>query len=133
MKSTFVAKIKVLDGNEKREIELICDREEMSIAFVCESGCRRIYFGHDFYKCFAMLRKDNPELTFFCKGAKKNVHPSSMSSQMSLGLKACELVVGKEPSLEDLVYIFDYEDQDLTNDPDEQRFFYMNWIGCQRN
>ena len=128
MKSMFVATIKILDGNKSRELDLICDREEVSIAFICESGCKRIYFGCDFYKCFALLRKDNPELTFCCKGAKINVHPSSMSSQMSLGLKAYELVVGKEPSLDDLVYIFDYEDRDLTNDPDEQRFFYMNWI-----
>ncbi|WP_081755202.1 MULTISPECIES: hypothetical protein [unclassified Pseudomonas] len=128
MKSVFVATIKISDGNERQEIDLVCNREEISIAFICESGCKRIYFGCDFYKCFALLRKDNPELTFFCKGAKINVHPSSMSSQMSLGLKAYELVVGKEASLDDLVYIFDYEDQDLTSDPDEQRFFYMNWI-----
>ncbi|MEI7053602.1 hypothetical protein WCL09_24710 [Pseudomonas koreensis] len=128
MKSVFVATIKISDGNDRQEIDLVCNREEISIAFICESGCKRIYFGCDFYKCFALLRKDNPELTFFCKGAKINVHPSSMSSQMSLGLKAYELVVGKEASLDDLVYIFDYEDQDLTSDPDEQRFFYMNWI-----
>jgi hypothetical protein len=128
MKSVFVATIKISDGNDRQEIDLVCNREEISIAFICENGCKRIYFGCDFYKCFALLRKDNPELTFFCKGAKINVHPSSMSSQMSLGLKAYELVVGKEASLDDLVYIFDYEDQDLTSDPDEQRFFYMNWI-----
>ncbi|MBB6154358.1 hypothetical protein HDC30_001566 [Pseudomonas sp. JAI115] len=123
MKSVFVATIKISDGNDRQEIDLVCNREEISIAFICESGCKRIYFGCDFYKCFALLRKDNPELTFFCKGAKINVHPSSMSSQMSLGLKAYQLVVGKEASLDDLVYIFDYEDQDLTSDPDEQRFF----------
>jgi len=128
MKSVFVATIKISDGNDRQEIDLVCNREEISIAFICESGCKRIYSGCDCYKCFGLLRKDNPELTFFCKGAKINVHPSSMSSQMSLGLKAYELVVGKEASLDDLVYIFDYEDQDLTSDPDEQRFFYMNWI-----
>ncbi|MCM8744878.1 hypothetical protein [Pseudomonas koreensis] len=128
MTSVFIVTIKVLDGDNCRDVDLICDPKEISITLVFGGVCGQTYFARDFYKCFALLRKDNSKLTFCCKGAKVNVHPSSMSSQMSLGLKAYELVVGKEPSLDDLVNIFDYEDQDLTNDPEEQRFFYMNWI-----
>jgi hypothetical protein len=51
-----------------------------------------------------------------------------MSSQMSLGLKAYELTLGKAPSLTDVVYIFDYDENNLTNDPNEQRSFYRCWI-----
>jgi len=51
-----------------------------------------------------------------------------MASQMSLGLKAYELEIGKEPSIDDLVFIFDYEEKDLSNDPDEQRQFYLSWM-----
>lgn len=60
------------------------------------------------------------------------MHPSSMGSQMSLGLKAYELQMGKAPSLDDLVFIFDFEDENLTNDPDEQRGYYLQWISSKK-
>nr|WP_166224997.1 hypothetical protein [Pseudomonas atagonensis] len=116
-----------MDG-VRQGVDLICDSEEISIVLVFESGYGGTYYGRDFYKCFASLRSDNPFITFYCKGAKINVHPSSMSSQMSLGLKAYELVAGREPGLGDLVFIFDYEEEGLANNPDEQRLFYMDWV-----
>jgi hypothetical protein len=48
---------------------------------------------------------------------------------MSLGLKAYELTNGAEPSLKDVVSIFDYEDENLTNSPELQREFFLQWIG----
>ena len=117
----------VMNGNNKR-INLACDPVAISITIDLGGGPKKTYFGSDFYKCFAALRKDNDDLVFYCKGAKTNVHPSSMASQMSLGLKAYELVIGKEPSIDDLVFIFDYEEKDLSGDPDEQRQFYLSWM-----
>ena len=117
----------VMNGNKKR-INLACDPVAISITIDLGGGPKKTYFGSDFYKCFAALRKDNDGLIFYCKGAKINVHPSSMASQMSLGLKAYELVIGKEPSIDDLVFIFDYEEKDLSSDPDEQRQFYLSWM-----
>ena len=117
----------VMNGNKKR-INLACDPVAISITIDLGGGPKKTYFGSDFYKCFAALRKDNDGLIFCCKGAKTNVHPSSMASQMSLGLKAYELVIGKEPSIDDLVFIFDYEEKDLSGDPDEQRQFYLSWM-----
>ena len=114
--------------NEKKHAELICNSEAKTITLNLEDNDCKTYVGSDFYKCFGSLRKDNPEITFFCKGSKLNVHTSSMSSQMSLGLKAYELTIGKESNLEDIVFIFDYEDQNLTNDPEKQRSFYLEWI-----
>lgn len=116
-----------MNGNKKR-INLACDPVAISITIDLGGGPKKTYFGSDFYKCFAALRKDNDGLIFYCKGAKINVHPSSMASQMSLGLKAYELVIGKEPSIDDLVFIFDYEEKDLSSDPDEQRQFYLSWM-----
>jgi hypothetical protein len=116
-----------MNGNKKR-IDLACDCVAITITVELGSGRRKTYFGSDFYKCFAALRKDNDDFVFYCKGAKTNVHPSSMASQMSLGLKAYELVIGKEPSIDDLVFIFDYEEKDLSSDPDEQRQFYLSWM-----
>ncbi|WP_310810902.1 hypothetical protein [Pseudomonas sp. N3-W] len=92
----------------------------------------KIYKDTDFYKCFGRVRQENPGIQFLCKGAKINVHPSSMSSQMSLGLKAYELMLGKEASLTDVVYIFDYDETNLTNNPEEQRAFYLKWIDSEK-
>lgn len=113
--------------NEKKDIELICDSDAKAITIKLENT-QKTYEASDFYKCFGLLRKDNPEITFFCKGSKLNVHTSSMSSQMSLGLKAYELSLGKEATSNDIVFIFDYEDENLTNDPELQRSFYLEWI-----
>jgi len=125
MKTVF--SVVVMEGNRKRNLDLVCDDVAVSITVLGEKLQEKTYFEKDFYKCFAMLRRDNPNFDFYCKGAKINVHPSNMSSQMSLGLKAYELVVGKAPSLDDLVFIFDYEENGLTKNPDEQRLFYLNW------
>jgi hypothetical protein len=62
-----------------------------------------------------------------CKGAKINVHPSTMSSQMTLGVKAYELTLGKRALLGDIVNIFDYEESNLTNNPDLQEDFFIRW------
>jgi hypothetical protein len=51
-----------------------------------------------------------------------------MSSQMSLGVKAYELTLGKYASMNDVVNIFDYEVNNLTNDPEVQREFFMRWV-----
>lgn len=115
-------------GGEKESIYLVCDSKRVAITFCATDGVNRTYVGSNFYKCFASLRRDNPDVTFFCKGAKKNVHPSGMSAQMSLGLKAYELSIGASPSLDDIVYIFEYDDQNLANDPSEQEVFYKEWI-----
>lgn len=126
MRKIFAVDV-VMNGNKKK-IDLACDCVAISITIDLGGGPKKTYFGSNFYKCFAALRKDNDGLIFCCKGAKTNVHPSSMASQMSLGLKAYELVVGKEPSIDDLVFIFDYEEKDLSSDPNEQRQFYLNWM-----
>ena len=51
-----------------------------------------------------------------------------MSSQMSSGLVAYELKLGKPSEEEDIVRIFDYEDENITSNIEEQRTFYKNWI-----
>jgi hypothetical protein len=76
--------------------------------------------------------KNHPNIIFLRKGAKINVHPSSMSSQMSLGVKAYELTLGKRESLEDVVNIFDYEENNLTNDPNIQEEFFLRWFCSEK-
>ena len=119
-------------GNKREIANFICDNKDVTITFTMKNGFSKTYSGGDFYRCFACVREDNPNIQFLCKGSKINVHPSSMSSQMSLGLKAYELTLGKASSLTDVVYIFDYDDNNLTNDPNEQRNFYKCWIESEK-
>ncbi|UVM48730.1 hypothetical protein LOY38_20450 [Pseudomonas sp. B21-015] len=119
----------VIIKNGRRQIaKLFCDSEALTINFVMEDGYSKTYAGGDFYECLGNIRKEHCNVVFLCKGAKINVHPSSMSSQMSLGVKAYELTLGKYATRNDLVNIFDYEENNLTNDPEVQRDFFMRWF-----
>ena len=51
-----------------------------------------------------------------------------MASQMSAGLVAYELTLGKQASQDDIVHIFDYEEHGLTNDPQDQIEFFKEWL-----
>jgi len=52
---------------------------------------------------------------------------------MSLGLKAYELILGQTPDLSDVIYIFDYEENNLTNDPKEQQTYFKKWIETEKH
>ncbi len=105
-----------------------CDRKKMSLMFTMQNGFTKSYTASDLFICFGMLRAELPETVFLCKGAKLNVHPSRMTSQMSSGLVAYELEIGKPSEEENIVRIFDYEDKNITSDIKEQQLFYKKWI-----
>ena len=115
--------------NEKLETApLICDSKKRTIAFSLPNALGKIYSAEDLYACLGLLRADFPNIKFLCKGAKLNVHPSRMSSQMSAGNLAYEMTIGRSAGKEDIVNIFDYEDTDITNNIEDQRTFYRQWI-----
>ena len=120
--------IVVIKNGNRQTAELLCNSKNLTITIAMNDGYRKSYTGDDFYKCLAHVRRDHRDIIFMCKGAKINVHPSSMSSQMSLGVKAYELTLGKRASLDDIVNIFDYEENNLTNDPDVQKEFFLRWF-----
>lgn len=105
-----------------------CDRKLLSLTLLMENGIRKTYTAHDLYVCFGLLRADFPETKFLCKGAKLNVYPSRMSSQMSSGLAAYELQFGRPADPDDVVNIFDYEETDITSDIQQQHDFYQRWV-----
>lgn len=115
--------------NEKLGKALIMrDRKNRELTFLMEDNLSKTYKEEDIYECFGLLRADFPDIKFLCKGAKINVHTSRMSSQMSAGVLAYEIELGKPTGDEDIVNIFDYEDTDITNNIEEQRKFYKKWI-----
>ena len=105
-----------------------CDRKQLSLTLVMENGIKKTYTAYDLYACFGLLRADFPETKFLCKGAKLNVYPSRMSSQMSSGLAAYELQLGRPAEPDDVVNIFDYEETDITSDIQRQHDFYQRWL-----
>ncbi len=117
----------IIDGVE-RDVFFKYDSAHIKLKFSEAENFARTYTAEDMYICLEKVRTDFPHIHFLCKGAKINVRPSSMASQMSGGMVAYELTLGKHAAREDLVHIFDYEDQNLTNDPEEQRKFYRKWI-----
>ncbi|QAY85075.1 hypothetical protein [Pseudomonas arsenicoxydans] len=93
----------------------------------------KTYKAYDLFQCFGLLRADNSTTKFLCKGAKINVYTSSMSSQMSAGLVAYELQLGRPAELEGVVRIFDYEENDITNNIQLQQEFRKRWIESLAN
>ncbi|MDO5073253.1 MAG: hypothetical protein Q4D63_02520 [Neisseria animaloris] len=76
----------------------------------------------------AQIKDLYPDILIFCKGYKINVYPSPMMRQMGHGIKAYELQLGKQALFENLVDIFDFEEENLTISNTEQREFYNKWI-----
>lgn len=105
-----------------------CDRRTITMKVTMPEGDVKIYTGMDYYCCLGEVRKQFPDVKFLCKGAKLNVHPSRMSSQMSGGIVAYETRWGEPTDDSDIVNIFDYEDQNLTNDINEQIDYYERWM-----
>lgn len=89
--------------------------------------------GDDFFDCFKTLRRLNNSITYFCKGAKINVLPSRMTRQMTMGLTAYETTLGVPALKDNLVNIFDYEDENLASDPLEQEQYEAKWFSSLNN
>ena len=121
-------KIKAIINNEKAEVTVKYDTTKLTMTFSEADDFKKIYKGKDIYDCLANIRSEFPHITFLCKGAKINVKPSRMASQMSSGLVAYEMTLGKQATDEDIVHIFDHEENNLTNNPQEQIDFFKKWL-----
>ena len=117
--------ITIIKNNSRETATIEYDRKipTLSIAFL--DGIKRTYTDIDIYVCFGILRKEFNDVQFLCKGSKINVYPSAMASQMSSGVVAYEVYIG-EPDAE-LVRIFDYAENNLTNDINEQVTYRKKW------
>lgn len=88
--------------------------------------------GDDYFDCFCKIRKELDGIIFYCKGAKVSVYPSRMMRDMGLGLKAYDHKTGMLITKEDEVNIFDYEELNITADPEEQSLYWNNWLNSVR-
>lgn len=123
----------VLRGDQKEEAWLDINERRLTILLTLSNGWSKTYTGVNIYDCFGKIIKEHSGLKFLCKGAKRNVRPSSMSAQMTLGVVAYENILGKPASRENLVNIFDYDDQDIINDPQLQKDYFFLWMESIRD
>ncbi|AKS09628.1 hypothetical protein [Pseudomonas trivialis] len=117
--------ITIIKNAQRETAKLEFDRATSTLSIAFADGTQKTYSDIDIYVCFGLLRRDFNEVTFLCKGSKVNVYPSAMASQMSSGLVAYEVTMG-EPDAK-LVRIFDYEENNLTNDINEQIVYRNKW------
>lgn len=121
-------KISAMINHQKTVVTLKYDVENLVMFFSEAENFKKAYEGKDIYVCLAKVRADFPHITFLCKGAKINVMPSRVASQMSAGLVAYEMTLGKQATDKNVVHLFDYEEENLTNNPKEQIDFFKKWL-----
>jgi len=121
-------KISAIINNQKTEVTVKYSVKNLTMTFSEAENFKKVYEGRDIYICLAKVRADFPNITFLCKGAKINVKPSRMASQMSSGLVAYEMTLGEQATNENIVHLFDYEDENLTNNPQDQIDFFKKWL-----
>lgn len=117
--------ISIINNGLCEKATITYDRNKCTLAILFSSGVEKNYADLDIYRCFGLLRKEFSHIRFLCKGSKINVYPSAMASQMSCGVVAYELTLGKSDG--ELVRIFDHEENDLTNDIEDQVNFRKRW------
>jgi predicted AlkP superfamily pyrophosphatase or phosphodiesterase len=118
----------IINNGNKEIATLKYDAAKIVIIFSMKDGFRKKYESEDLYLCLAKIRDELPHVKFLCKGAKLNVTPSRMCSQMSGGSVAYELTMGKSATFDDIVHIFDYEEENIAKNLQEQREFYKKWL-----
>ena len=123
-----VRKIPIIVDGKLETARLDCDEKKISIQITLESGWTKKFGGLDFYECLGNMIKELSHIKFLCKGAKVNVRPSSMSSQMSAEIMAYEHKLCTRATRKDLVNIFDYDDQDIVSDPQLQEEYFFKWL-----
>ena len=67
-------------------------------------------------------------IVVLCNGARYDVYPSRMSRQMSKGIKAYALTLGRQTSQADLVDIFGLADLNKIGTPQQQKDYYEKWL-----
>lgn len=125
-----IKKIFFIKNKEKKEATLIIKENDDS-CYLTLSFMNQVIGNvsdDDFFSCFSQLRQMLPDMTFLCKGAKVNVYPSRMSRQMSRGMIAYECIKGKPALSENIVNIFDYEDEKISTSPKVQEEYHKEWL-----
>lgn len=120
--------LEVIRNNKSEKVELIYSEQPASVSVIFSDKKKFTGTGADIFSSFLNLREKLPGYIFQCKGAKINVHPSRMSSQMGGGLIAYELSMGIAAKRSNLVNIFTPDTVESEVTATEQHEFFKKWI-----
>lgn len=84
----------------------------------------------DYFECLILLRKhfESQGVRIKCNGSRYDVYPSRMSREMSHGIKAYTMTLGKQASRNSMVNIFDEADLNQIVSVEEQKKNYDDWL-----
>ena len=123
--------IYLIGGEDDEAAEFIQSEKEDRCSLVCTYRGKRIEASaDDFFEALCALRRQlqTDGLIPFCYGASLNVFPSAMSRQMSSGLSAYRLTLGKQALRADLVQIFAQGHDVIPASVEHQQQFFDDWL-----
>jgi hypothetical protein len=84
----------------------------------------------DYFAAMCAIRRELEKegLIPYCYGASRNVYPSGMGRDMGSGLKAYQMVLGRQAKMDHLVFIFDSGPDVEPVSVDEQEAFVQQWF-----
>ena len=113
---------------EKNKLFLSEIEDEINLKIEIE---RTIYFSKsdNIFDSVVELRKklELNNIYLLCNASAINVYPSGMQKEFG-GAKAYKLQMGKQATLNDVVDIFDYDNELKIGSVKEQEEFYESWI-----
>jgi len=121
-------KIQIIKNSAHETVEIFYSTDPVALSVNFADGFSISRSGNTIFECFSKIRASLPSIVFLCKGAKRNVYPSRMSSQMASGLLAYEFKLGEQALKKDIVNIFDHDEIDVVEDPNDQAEFYRIWL-----
>ena len=117
---------------EKNKLFLSEIEDEINLKIEIE---RTIYFSKsdNIFDSVVELRKklELKNIYLLCNASVINVYPSGMQKEFG-GTKAYKLQMGKQATLNDVVDIFDYDNELKIGSVKEQEEFYESWLESLR-
>ncbi len=104
------------------------------IEIIIAPDLKKKFVAGDFFTALNQLRKWLYKWKGYypvLNGALENVYPSRMSRQMSKGIKAYSLTMGKQAEEKDLIDIFQKvqkKDIDRLTTVEKQKDYYIDWL-----
>lgn len=124
-------KIKALDKGFEFECVVTLLKAPLRLKISTDSNrfLDEIFLGDDYFDCLLKTRRilQTKGIFLLCNGARKDVYPSGLTRQMSDGIMAYILEMGKPTMRENRVNIFESASPNEICTIEEQLTFHNNW------
>lgn len=119
------------EGRVSTALLTVLERPNSSLQLVSEGFDSGVIEDEKVYYCLKKLHKklDVLGIKLLCNGCRRDVRPSRMSIDMGGGTLAYKHVLGRKPTENDLVNIFDpTDDLESIVSVEEQDEYYKQWL-----